>query len=73
MQFLQIVSSNAYQNVTYHCRNSVAYYDAGAKSYKKALIFASADDREIFGGQQRKYQYTVSFDGCKVRPVISEL
>lgn len=67
LQFLQLVSSNAYQNVTYHCRKSIAYHDAAANSHKKALIFASADDREIFGGQRRKYQYTVPVDGCKNR------
>jgi flagellar L-ring protein precursor FlgH len=36
LQFLQLLSSQADQNVTYHCRNSVAYYDQRTNSSKKA-------------------------------------
>lgn len=67
LQFLQILSSSVYQNITYHCRKSVAYYDSVGKSYKKAIIFSSADDHEIVGATRPKYQYKVSTDGCKNR------
>lgn len=65
-QFLQALSSSAVQNVTVHCRNTVAYYDAAAKSYKKAAIFASMDDREIVDGR-RGHHYKVPIDECKGR------
>lgn len=62
-----MLSSRVYQNITYHCRKSIAFYDAVGKSYKKAIIFSSADDHEIVGATRPKYQYKVSTDGCKVQ------
>lgn len=39
--FLQLLSGNAVQNVTYHCRNSVAYYNDEKKSHRNALKLLS--------------------------------
>lgn len=61
-----MLSSNANQNVTYHCRKSVAHYDAVGKNYKKALTFATSDEREFVAAKSR-LQYKVSLDECQVR------
>ncbi|KAG8331550.1 Collagen alpha-2(V) chain [Homalodisca vitripennis] len=35
--FLQLLSSSASQNFTYHCRNSVGYFDLQHKTYRRGL------------------------------------
>ena len=37
MSLLQLLSSSASQEVTYHCKNSVAVFDAESKSFRHAL------------------------------------
>ena len=65
LQFLQILSSKAQQNITYHCKNTVAYLDAATKSNKKAIVFASSDDHEL-GATKSRFRYNVPLDECKV-------
>ncbi|KAG5836498.1 hypothetical protein ANANG_G00255960 [Anguilla anguilla] len=38
MTFLRLLSTEAAQNLTYHCRNSVAYMDQASGNLKKALL-----------------------------------
>ena len=66
LTFLQLLSSVAYQNVTYHCRNSVAYYDNAATNYAKAVIFLASNDLELVARKPRKFRYSVSLDECQV-------
>ncbi len=66
MVFLQLLSENAYQNVTYHCRNSVAYYDKEANNYKQAAKFMSSNDLELVARRPVKFRYSVSLDECQV-------
>ena len=62
---LQLLSTHADQNITFHCRNAVAYYDSAGKSHSKAAIFSTADDREL-GALDKRFSYTVITDNCKV-------
>ncbi len=39
LAFLGHLSKAAYQTVTYHCKNSVAWHDASANNHKKAMKF----------------------------------
>src|SRR6218665_2942146 len=65
MAFLQTLSRTAYQNVTYHCKNSVAYYDAREKSYDSSAVFMTSDDHEMTALSKR-FTYSVSLDECQV-------
>ncbi|TRZ04437.1 hypothetical protein DNTS_016090 [Danionella cerebrum] len=48
MTFLKLLSSSARQNFTYICHQSVAWYDAKADNYDKALRFLGSNDEEIY-------------------------
>uniref|UniRef100_UPI00398EFE09 collagen alpha-1(III) chain-like n=1 Tax=Pristiophorus japonicus TaxID=55135 RepID=UPI00398EFE09 len=64
MGFLRMLSTRASQNVTYHCKNSIAYLDAETGNVKKALKLMSWDDIELKAEGNRKYTYNVLEDGC---------
>jgi len=67
MQFLRLSSTGARQNITYQCKNSVAYYDAYNSNYKKALKIMGNDETELSAEGARKFQYDVNLkeDGCQ--------
>ena len=66
MTFLQILSKNAYQNITYHCRNSVAYIDKRTRKFDKSAIFKTYNDLELVSQKPAKFKYAVSKDECQV-------
>ncbi|KAK2868174.1 hypothetical protein Q7C36_000045 [Tachysurus vachellii] len=47
MTFLKLLSSAARQNFTYICHQSVAWFDAKANDYNKALRFLGSNDEEM--------------------------
>lgn len=47
MTFLKLLSSAARQNFTYICHQSVAWFDAKADNYNKALRFLGSNDEEM--------------------------
>lgn len=64
MTFMRLMSNQASQNVTYHCKNSVAYMDAATGNLKKALLLQGSNDVEIRAEGNSRFTYTVSEDGC---------
>ena len=65
--FLQLLSTSASQNITYHCKNSVAYFDSEHKSYRKGLKLLSWNDAEILPRSNNpRLQYEVGEDECRV-------
>lgn len=64
---LQTLSRQAYQNITYHCKKSVAYYDSANSDYTQALKLMSFNDVELVAGGYPKFTYEVSYDGCRHR------
>src|ERR1700743_2598868 len=66
MTFLQLLSANAEQNMTYHCFNSAAHYDAQKRSYRSALKLMSWNDLELTARGTRRTRYTVVDDECRV-------
>lgn len=64
--FLQLLSTNAQQNLTYHCKNSVAYHDVAKNTYRKAIKFLAYNDAEITARGNARFRYEVLEDGCKV-------
>lgn len=73
LAFLQMLSSEASQNITYLCKNSLAYFDAARKSYGRAMKLMSHNDLEITAEGYPQFVYTALRDGCQVirRCVIS--
>ncbi|EOA97666.1 Collagen alpha-1(I) chain, partial [Anas platyrhynchos] len=47
LTFLRLMSTEAAQNITYHCKNSVAYMDQDTGNLKKALLLQGANEIEI--------------------------
>lgn len=64
--FLQLLSVSATQNLTYHCKNSIGYFDSVTKSYKKGLKLVGFNDAEITPRGNPKMRYTAIEDECKV-------
>lgn len=64
--FLQMLHTVATQNITYHCKNSVAFYDAISKTYRKGLKLLGWNDVEFTPRGNQKLRYSVFVDECKV-------
>ncbi len=65
LTFLQLLSTDATQNVTYHCRNSVAYYSNAEDSLNQAAKFLTSNDLEL-QAESPKFRYEVTLDECQV-------
>ena len=66
MNFLRLLSTEASQNITYHCKNSVAYMDEASGNLKKALLLQGSNDIEIRAEGNSRFTYSVVEDGCTV-------
>ncbi|CAB1445080.1 unnamed protein product [Pleuronectes platessa] len=64
MTFLRLLSTEAAQNITYHCKNSVAYLDASTGNLKKAVLLQGSNDVEIRAEGNSRFTYSVMEDGC---------
>lgn len=68
LKLLRVLSTASHQNVTYHCRNSVAYRDEASGALKKALILRGSNGQDLRAQGNGRLRYTVLEDGCSVRP-----
>lgn len=66
---LQMLSTKATQNITYHCQNSIAYYDAENQNYQLALKFFAWDNAELSSSGRKYLRYEVIDDGCQVKRI----
>lgn len=66
MTFLRLLSTEGSQNITYHCKNSIAYLDEAAGNLKKALLIQGSNDVEIRAEGNSRFTYTALKDGCTV-------
>ncbi|CAB1353253.1 unnamed protein product [Coregonus sp. 'balchen'] len=64
MTFLRLLSTEASQNLTYHCKNSVAYMDGATGNLKKAVLLQGSNDVEIRAEGNSRFTYSVMEDGC---------
>lgn len=67
LNFLRLLSTEASQNLTYHCKNSIAYMDQNTGNLKKAMLLQGSNDVEIRAEGISRFTYSVLEDGCKVR------
>ncbi|KAM9427058.1 collagen alpha-1(XI) chain-like [Salvelinus alpinus] len=70
MTFLKLLSSTARQNFTYICHQSVAWYDAKADGYDKALRFLGSNDEEM-SYDNNPFIKALS-DGCSLKSGYSK-
>lgn len=68
---LQMLSTHATQNITYHCKNSVGYYDEEKHHYRHAIKLLAWNDAELTAKNSQQLRYEVTEDGCKVTRKIS--
>lgn len=66
LAFLRLLSSRASQNITYHCKNSIAYMDHDSGNVKKALRLMGSNEGEFKAEGNSKFTYAVLEDGCTV-------
>lgn len=71
MTFIRLLSKEASQTITYHCKNSVAYKDQKTGNLKKAVILKGANDLELKAEGNSRFRYTVLEDSCSVSSLIS--
>ncbi|KYM93308.1 Collagen alpha-2(I) chain [Atta colombica] len=64
--FLQLLSKHANQNITYHCKNSVAYFDYEKKTYKRGLKLLAWNDIELIPRGNQRLRYEMIMDECRV-------
>lgn len=66
---LQILSTHATQNITYHCRNSIAYRDNEKNSYRRSLKLLAWNDAELTAKGSQRLRYEALEDGCQVKSI----
>lgn len=64
LAFMRLLANHASQNITYHCKNSVAYLDEETGSLNKAVILQGSNDVELVPEGNSRFTYTVLVDGC---------
>lgn len=65
LTFLRLLTTQARQNITYWCKDSVAVFDSAAGNTDKALkIMTSAENIELSIDASSKYRYDVYEDNC---------
>lgn len=67
MNFLRLLSQNGYQNFTYTCINSAAWFNAKTNSHDMAVKFMGENSVQ-FSSEPGSPKVDVLVDGCKVRP-----
>lgn len=73
LTFLRLMATEASQNLTYHCKNSVAYMDQESGNLKKALLLQGSNEIEIRAEGISRFTYNVNEDGCTVRCLFTQL
>lgn len=66
MGFLQILSQHAVQNITYHCKGSVAYFNEEKKTHRYGLKLLAWNDAEITAKGSQRLRYEAIEDECRV-------
>lgn len=65
IRYLQILSERASQDITYHCKRSVAVYNKEKSTFRQGLKLLAYNEAELTAKGQ-KLRYEVIQDDCKV-------
>lgn len=66
MTFIRLLSKEASQTITYHCKNTVGYKDESTGNLKKAVILKASNDLDLKAEGNNRFRYTVLEDSCSV-------
>jgi collagen type V/XI/XXIV/XXVII alpha len=69
LTFLRLMSVEAYQNFTYTCINSAAWYDSRQANYRNAIKLLGDNDDEFTATTNKP---NILFDGCKTKTTESK-
>jgi hypothetical protein len=74
IRFLQMFSAKGWQNITYHCRNSVAWNDEN-NSKTNSIKLRGDNGMEYHALSAKKFRPKVIKDDCNVsvEPIISSI
>lgn len=64
LAFMRLLANRASQNITYHCKNSIAYLDEETGRLDKAVVLQGSNDVELVAEGNSRFTYTVLADGC---------
>jgi len=64
LAFMRLLANHASQNITYHCKNSIAYMDEETGNLKKAVILQGSNDVELRAEGNSRFTFSVLVDGC---------
>lgn len=65
--FLQLLSTHASQNMTFHCKKTVAYFDKSSNNHRRGLKLMTWNDNELLPKGPQRLRYEVTEDGCQYR------
>lgn len=66
LAFLRLLSDRARQNITYHCKDSVAWYDEQLKDVTKSIRMKTSNGVIIDSSSSNKFKPRVLKDNCRV-------
>ena len=72
LNFLQLMSDEATQRISYNCQNSVAFYNPRNSTFDHAVKMLTSDDNELTGNMESRLSYTVLSDSCQVINSMAE-
>jgi len=71
LAFMRLLANQAVQNITYHCKNSIAYMDAENGNLKKAVLLQGSNDVELRAEGNSRFTFSVLEDGCSVSSLFT--
>lgn len=65
--FLQLLSTHATQNITFHCKKTIAYFDNVKNNHRRGLKLMTWNDNELLPKGPQRLRYEAQEDGCQHR------
>ena len=70
LEFLQLLSDRARQQITYHCKNSVAWPNGNSEDSAKSIKMLTINGLELHAKSSNKFKPKLLGDDCKVRGYV---
>jgi len=67
LEFLQLLSDRARQQITYHCKNSVAWPDGSSDDAAKSIKMLTINGLELHAKSSNKFKPKLLGDDCKIK------
>lgn len=70
LEFLQLLSERAHQQITYHCKNSVPWPHGNSDDVTKSIKMLTVNGLELHAKSSNKYKPKLVGDDCSVRLIF---